>query len=241
MNIVICDDELEEVEKTYGIVQKICNQHCPEAELRGFTNYQEFLAYIKRVHVDIAFLDIYMGSNNGIDAAKTLRQTNDSCAIIFVTSSKDHAISAFDVQASHYIVKPLNEEKVKEALTRTKLFSKKKKMIGITSDYINIALPLEKILYVLAKDNSTVFYLKNNTIRKTHTSLQKISVMLADDHEFISCHRNIIINANYVKDFSEKEIEMIDGFSFIIPQKRYATVKSQYMDYIFSALRDENQ
>ena len=86
-------------------------------ELRGFTQYKEFLSYIAKVHADIVFLDICMGEHNGLEAARILRNFNQTCTVIFVTSSRDYAIDAFAVMAAHYLVKPVDLRELAAVLT----------------------------------------------------------------------------------------------------------------------------
>ena len=57
-------------------------------------------------------MDIYMGTMTGMDAARKLRDAKDTAALIFITSSDAYAVESYDVQASYYLMKPFDPEKI---------------------------------------------------------------------------------------------------------------------------------
>ena len=71
---------------------------------------------------DISFLDIEMGDISGIELAKRIRKRQEKSGkrsiIIFVTGFREYMEDAFDVNAFHYLVKPIKEEKFKEVFKR---------------------------------------------------------------------------------------------------------------------------
>ena len=62
--------------------------------------------------VDIAFLDITLGTSNGITLAENLQQLFSSINIIFVTGYSDYTADAMKMHASGYITKPITKEKI---------------------------------------------------------------------------------------------------------------------------------
>ena len=59
---------------------------------------------------DIVFLDIYMLREDGVDIARILNKISPETRIVFVTTSEEHAVSAFSLDALHYLVKPVTTE-----------------------------------------------------------------------------------------------------------------------------------
>lgn len=59
---------------------------------------------------DGVLLDIFMTDMNGMDVARNIRTVNDNVHIMFLTSSSDYAVESYQVDASDYILKPLNQE-----------------------------------------------------------------------------------------------------------------------------------
>ena len=115
---MVCDDETAEVELLCSMVRAFCEERDVDAEVRGISDYKRFLEDMAKVRADIVLLDICMGTHNGVEAARVLRRFNEECAVIFVTSSREYAVEAFEVSAAHYVVKPVTPQKLQEALGR---------------------------------------------------------------------------------------------------------------------------
>ena len=237
MRIVVCDDELDEVEAICAHLKEICKQTGIQAELRGFVSCEEFLAYTAKNYVDIVFLDICMGAYNGIDAARILRRTNETCAIVFVTASREYAVDAFDVTACHYLVKPATPAKLREALHRTQRLHHERRTLSIVSNYINTRVPIDDILYIDILDRTTQIHLRNRSVVEAHLPLSTISGMLIDEPRFMFCQRSAIFNAEMVQHMGDDYVELTDHTILAIPPKRYAKVRADYREYLFSKVR----
>lgn len=78
----------------------------------------EALQLIAAIEYDIVFLDIEMPGLSGLDLAKALADAGRSPAVIFVTAYSEHALAAFEVAATDYLVKPVGLERLRQALAR---------------------------------------------------------------------------------------------------------------------------
>ncbi len=108
MNIIAVDDE----KPVLHLVKKAIRKALPECSLAGFTTAKEALAYAKTVNIDIAFLDIEMGSMIGLTLAEHLKEIYDKINIIFITGYSDYAVDAFSLGSSGYIMKPVKPEAI---------------------------------------------------------------------------------------------------------------------------------
>ncbi|MGI5118132.1 LytR/AlgR family response regulator transcription factor [Marinactinospora thermotolerans] len=68
--------------------------------------------------LDVLFLDIHMPGPSGIDIARFISALPRPPAIVFVTAYEDHAVTAFELRAVDYLLKPLREERLSETLGR---------------------------------------------------------------------------------------------------------------------------
>ncbi len=85
----------------------------PQAEdVRGFTDAEEALEWLKAHDADIALLDINMPGINGMALAAWLRENRPNTAIVFLTATADYAYDAFELQASGYMLKPVSRERL---------------------------------------------------------------------------------------------------------------------------------
>ena len=98
------------------LVQLLREQE-PEQECAAFTSPREALAYAEAQPVDVAFLDIELGTMNGIALAKRLKALRPPLRVIFVTSYEQYALDAFSVHATGYLLKPVAPEDIRRELT----------------------------------------------------------------------------------------------------------------------------
>ncbi len=237
MRIVVCDDEAAEVEKLCGLVRRLCEEQAVTAEVRGITNYKSFLENMAKARADIVLLDICMGPHNGVEAARVLRRFNEDCAVIFVTSSRDYAVEAFEVTAAHYVVKPVTPEKLQTALARTRFFQTKKKQLHVTVDYTELRVPLDDILYLETVGRKTRLHLKSGSAVDSGMSLAHISEQLLQETQFISCYRGIVVNADYVQALDAEGVTLPGKLRLPISRKRYGELRSQYHEYLIRKVR----
>ena len=88
----------------------------PGAQINGFLTPGEALEFAVSNPVDVAFLDIELGSMNGLELAKKLKDMNGATNIVFTTGFSDYAAEAFAMYASGYLLKPVRAKKIKEAM-----------------------------------------------------------------------------------------------------------------------------
>lgn len=171
---------------------------------------------IKSLKPDVVFLDIEMPVLNGIELARRIAGYDSQIQIVFVTAYEQYALKAFEVSAVHYLLKPLTQEKITEAVKRVhrvKQMNKAKGDIGkplITGDRTEAAdricvkdrdetiiIKIDDILYLKSEGGKTVVVAKKGSY-VSRTGLQNWESKLKK-FDFIRCHRSYIVNANYIK------------------------------------------
>lgn len=112
MNIILVDDEKLNLDNLEYVIDKVI----PNAPRASFSKASQALAYVQDHQVDVAFLDINMRGIDGITIAKVIQERWPNTNIIFCTGFSEYALEALDINCSGYILKPVNEEKVRKAL-----------------------------------------------------------------------------------------------------------------------------
>ena len=112
MNILLCDDENLQLLRLESTIKKLM----PNETYYSYTNPKLAYEETKNLKIDIALLDIEMPVINGVGLAKKLKKNNPQINIIFVTAYDNYALDAYNLHASGYIMKPVNEGKLKEEL-----------------------------------------------------------------------------------------------------------------------------
>ncbi len=114
MKILIVDDEPLARERLMRLLQKIR----PEAEVEEAGNGKQALEQVAAWQPDLLLLDIRMPGMDGIAVASELQSLAEPPAVVFCTAYDQYALDALNNQAAAYLLKPVREEKLREALDR---------------------------------------------------------------------------------------------------------------------------
>ncbi|MFC6653854.1 response regulator [Paenibacillus rhizoplanae] len=114
MKVIIIDDE-----KAMHLILKRMLAKLEKVELMGsFLDTAAAFTYLSTHEVDLIFIDISMPRESGLEFAARLRRGGRNPKLVFITSHKEHALSAFEVYALDYIVKPVMQERLHETVLR---------------------------------------------------------------------------------------------------------------------------
>jgi DNA-binding LytR/AlgR family response regulator len=232
ISCIIVDDE--------PIARQIIRNYCEKlafidviAECENALNAMEVL---KKNHVQLMFLDINMPILNGLSLLKTL---NPKPKVILTTAYKEHALDAFELQVSDYLLKPFSFERFLGAIQKvqkelTEKTTPSEQSISIKNDdFDGIFLKIGKtiyryafqdILFLEAQQNYTRVVTINDDIR-VYQSLSHIETQLPA--QFLRCHRSYIVNKNHVSK--------IDG-NLIVLQKYEIAIGPNQRDVFMEKL-----
>ena len=116
LRVVIADDEPLALERLSHALRSM-----PDVTLVGSaTNGRDALALIAAERPDVALLDIQMPAGTGLDVAAALGGEASRPDIVFLTAFDRHAVDAFDLDATDYLLKPLNIARLRQALERVR-------------------------------------------------------------------------------------------------------------------------
>lgn len=112
MRIICVDDEPLALEDTTAF----CKELTSDTYVKGFTDVNDALEWIRLNPVDIAILDIDMSGVNGITLAAKIKQIKPDTAILFLTAYKKFAFDAYSVHPTGYLLKPVLPDVLKREL-----------------------------------------------------------------------------------------------------------------------------
>ena len=220
--IAICDD-LAADRKYLSSLCEIWSRHsCYHIQISEFTSAENFLFYYaEKKDFDILLLDIEMGAMDGVTMARKLRQDNQTVQIIFITGYADYISDGYEVDALHYLMKPLQEEKLFTVLDRavTKLI-KNERVLNIISQGEMLRLPISQINYAEVNSNYiTIHSQQTITLKMTLSELEK----KLDSH-FFRAGRSALVNLKRISRVTKKEIYLQDGSIIPLPRGAYEKV-----------------
>ena len=209
MQILIVDDEALAREELSYLVKQSPAVSSPEISTAEDIHEAEDILLQKQI--DLLFLDISLNDENGFDLAKKLQLLAKPPLVIFATAYDDYAVKAFEIEAVDYILKPFEEERVNQALTKVirilaakqepagaKLTPKTSKFITITIDEHSILLKKEQLV-AASVENGTLTISTEEAEYQVKQTLAWIKKKLPEKN-FIQIHRNTIINIDKIKE-----------------------------------------
>lgn len=228
-HIAICDDESSSIQHIEELLGKWGESSSHLLEIEKYHSSEAFLfQYAEDKSYDILLLDIEMNGMNGVELARKIRENNREVQIIFITGYMDYIIEGYDVEALHYLMKPINENKFYAVLDKAaERLKKQEKALFLQSDGEMIRIPLYEIEYVSVEQNYTTIHAENNhTIKRT---LKDIENEL--DSRFYRVGRAYIINLQSIKKITRKEVFLKSGTTILLPRNYYESLNRAVIQY----------
>lgn len=234
MNVIICDDQMDELEHMKQMVSEYANAHSELCmKIKCFSNPFDLLDDMNvNGAPDIALLDICMPGILGTEIAREIRnRSEDSTDIIFLTTSSDFAVEAFELHVNDYLTKPYTKERLTDTLGRVIEKRCKRLCVPITSGKEIHLIDLYQVMYIESRNHNTYIYLKSGKSMKTHTTLTKLKNLFLDVSGFMTVGASYIVNLRYVQSVLQTTILMENGESIPVPRRLRGELKKQYFDF----------
>ncbi|RZI87793.1 MAG: response regulator, partial [Microbacterium sp.] len=114
LRVLVLDDEAPALDELTWLLDRDPRV----GEVHGCRSGTDALRLLKEIEVDVVFLDIQMPGLDGIELATVLSRFKEPPAVVFVTAHDEHAVDAFELNAVDYVLKPVREERLAEAVRR---------------------------------------------------------------------------------------------------------------------------
>jgi len=114
LRVLVVDDERPALDE----LQFLLAQDTRVGEIVACDSATEALRTLHEGEIDAVFLDIQMPGLTGLELAQVLRRFKRPPPVVFVTAHEAHAVDAFELHAVDYVLKPVREERLAEAVRR---------------------------------------------------------------------------------------------------------------------------
>lgn len=230
IRVAVCDDERTECEYLCALLSEWAKRADVRCECVTFKSAESFLfEYEDDKNFDLLLLDIQMGKMNGIELAERIRKQDTDVVIVFVTGFSDYISRGYDVNALHYLIKPIEKEKLFEVLFKaTESVKKEEKYILVQSDEGCLKIKLSDVFYVEAFGHECVIGLKKRQIT-SRLSISKIEKLLGAD--FCRTHRSYIVNLERVSGITATEVILENGKKIPVSRRLYTALNKAFIEF----------
>ncbi len=234
--IAICDDEIKELEKTEFYLKAWQEGHkdC-HFKTNKFANAKELLDAIQKKGYmpAILLLDIYMPGKSGIAAAKELRQMGVDSRIIFLTTSKEHALEAFGVNADQYLVKPVAREELFSVLDRLLegMERDRRPYVLFRISGTDRRVAFRDIVHCEAQGKNQQMYFADGSCGQLRMTMTDIFEALSAREEFVRVGVSYIVNLEHINSLNGQEICLDTGRNIYLPRGAYQPLREKYFSF----------
>lgn len=225
LKTLIVDDEAPARSELRYLLEKLSNvQVVGEA-----TNSTEALELIRALNYDLVFIDIQMPGLTGLEVVATIKELPQTPAVVFVTAFGEYAVKAFELDAVDYLVKPIDEDRLVQAVAKVEKRrspqaapgkqepAPEKSLIDIDRIPVEsrgktLLLPIKDIVYISSRNDIVFVHTGDNTYI-TRFTLKSLEGRL-HSKSFLRVHRGYIVNLRHVI-----EIVPMYGRSYVLKVK----------------------
>ena len=215
----VCDDRPEDSRLVARLASRWARQAGAEAEIESFPSAEAFLfRYEEKKDFDVLLLDIEMTGMDGVELARTVRRDNEAVQIVFITGYSDYIAEGYEVSALHYLMKPVNEEKFHQVLTRAVgRLARNESFLTLELPGETVRVPLPEIRYLDVQQNYvTVHAGRDYTLKRPLAEFEA-----ALDRRFFRAGRSCIVNLTCIRRVTRTEAELTTGERIPLPRGQY--------------------
>ena len=235
MLVAICDDTQSDAEKIRFSLMDIAD----DLETVWFDTGAKLIESIKRgAFYSLIFQDIYLENESGMEIARTVKELSPDTQIIFVTTSLDHAVDAFKVQAADYLVKPCTETEIVKAFARVNMRLNRQETAPIVLNLgkeIHVFYP-EKVIKLESDRHYTVIHQESRKSDRVHISFADAAKLFGK--QFIEVRRGVLVNPEYIERISGTDVILSDDSIYKLPKAKKDSIVAVYAEFVMNKTRD---
>lgn len=248
MKAILVDDEPRGISS----MQKLLQINCPDIDvISSHTDAGEAIEMIKTSNPDLIFLDIAMPVKNGFELLKEVKGSHFE--VIFVTAHNQFMIEAFHFSAIDYLLKPVEDNLLVDAVNRAKKriaeksgnknieaflhnmqvkHSPQKMKLCVSSLKGFQVVELDDILFAESSGNYTNLHFTSKQMICTSKPMHEYEELL-EDSGFIRIHKSFLVNLLHVKEYLRGE-----GGSVVLSNGKELEVARRKKDLLISKMKE---
>ena len=229
MNIAIVEDNEIEANALKDQILRISDDMVSASSIDLYSSAVQFLEAER--YYDLLLIDCLLPDISGVELAKQIRQTNQTTAIIFTTAYMEYAAEGYETNAIRYLLKPISDEKLKEALFHFEKNTEPEQMIELTGT-VRYATYVKKssILYVEYVGRKVIVRMKDSSV-ESNKPIKAFEDELGTQFFFRTSQR-FLVNFRHIIEKRDNLLIMPNGEHVTISRRKLTPFNQAYIQYL---------
>ncbi|MGX8833257.1 LytR/AlgR family response regulator transcription factor [Amedibacillus sp. YH-ame10] len=227
INLAILDDNVEEASKTKKLLLPYLDKR--NLDYERIDIYQDGTSILKCSKMyDVLFLDIEVGTENGIDIAKKLRESQPNIIIVVITSFIKYSIEGYKIRAARYLLKPVAPSLLYSELDEVLKDYLERPSILLSDHHEEVRVKTSDVYYFETYGRKVQFH----TRAQVFSSKENVSYWAVKLTEgFVECYKGIYVHVKYIEQIAKDTLVLENKQILPIARRRYDDVKKAWICY----------
>ena len=206
--VAICEDEPVFRNEQESICRAVFEKLNIEHNLSVFSSGEDFWnTFISGIRYDLILLDIIMDEINGMELARKIREKDGDAAIIFITSHTGFALQGYDVNALHYLIKPLDGDLLERLIKEDYQSRFQCNFLVFKSGAQTLRIPVRDVICLETVGRRVAITLKDRTVEYSG----KLSDLIEDKQQLVRCHKAFAVNPCNIRELTRTDAIATSG------------------------------
>lgn len=238
LNIIACDNDNKDLET----VKKLLEHYlCTHGELEGSARYFQDAAEMQReiesgMRAEIYLLDVLMPTVSGIKLGKTICEKDPSALIIYITSSREFALDAYGNNAVRYLLKPLRQDELNDALDFAVSASRRaSSLYSVRTKDGMVSFDLREIVSVENSERTAVYTLSDGREIRSLTirgAFHQAVAPLPEEDVILAPHKSFLVNMQYIQELRASSLVLQNGKIIPVSRRCFQEINRKYLKYL---------
>lgn len=230
--IAICDDEPAQAELLRGFVQDWSRDRREPAEIRLFPSGDAFWFNWEGDKAwDALLLDIQMQGTDGLELARMLRDSGSRLPVVFVTGLMSHMAEGYELDAVHYLVKPVSRDKIFLCLDKAiRREARQPSLLLEGADGQTARVLQADIALVESSGHRTLVTLAGGEQLEVKSSFNELCKRMPGG-DFIQCHRCCLVGLRHIYRLRRDSLVLDGGKTVPVSRRHFAEVNSAFVSF----------
>lgn len=229
MRIAIVEDNAAEANLLKKKTQRLLPEGFGAVQIDIYLSAQQYMC--SEQYYDLMLIDCLLPDLSGVELAKTIRKTNSTTAFIFTTAYMDYAAEGYETDALRYLLKPVEDNKLQEALDCYTRSISAPSVIELTGTTRRACYVQKKeIMYVEYVNRKIVVRLTNSSV-ESHRTMKEFERILGSEFFFRTSQR-FLVNFIHIIEKNDKILVMENGERVMISGRKLMAFNQAYIQFL---------